>query len=143
MELPDDLRRLESELVGRPRTEPIPALRGRVLGAVRAELGRTVSRRTARRSFWRFAVSAAAAALLLANFGMATTRGPDCGLRRRPDAAGLAADARLIKDLLPEVTEREARRQALMLRAGPPPAPLPVPHGRPLRAGTSLMGKEG
>ena len=128
--LPDDLLQLEAELVGRPKAEPAPGLRGRVLGAVRAELGRTVSRRSALRSFWGFAAGAAAAAFLCANFAMSLTRDTDCGLRRRLETADLASAAREIRAVLPELTEREALRQAVLLRAGPPAAPIPVIHGR-------------
>lgn len=142
MELPDDLLRLEAALAGRPRPEPTPEFRARVLGAVRAELARPVSRRTARRSFWSFAAAAAAAALVCANFAMSLTRDTDCGFRHRP-AADLRAAARDIRELLPEMTEREALRQAVLLRAGPPPAPVPVIHGRAADRHGASAPKEG
>jgi len=141
--LPDDLLQLEAELAGRPKAEPPPSLRGRALGAVRAELGRTVSRRSALRSFWGFAAGAAAAAFLCANFAMSLTRDTDCGLRRRLETADLASAAREIRAVLPELTEREALRQALLLKVGTPAAPMPVLRVLPVDQGRSSAPKEG
>jgi hypothetical protein len=98
-------------------------------GAVRAAPGRTLSRRSERSDFWKFAAAAAALALLAANFSLSTTRGTECGLQARREAADLEGDARSIRELLPELSEREARRQALLLRVGKPSAPLPVLRG--------------
>ncbi len=128
MELPDELRRLESELAGRAQADPPAALRGRVLGAVHAELGRPASRRTARRGFWSFAAAAAAAALVCANVTGQLARGTDCGLRRTAVPADLRDSVRRIRELLPEMSEREALRQALLIEAGVPERPLPVLH---------------
>jgi len=143
MELPDDLLRLEAALAGRQKAEPSPSLRGRVLGAVRAEFGRTASRRSARPGFWSFAAGAAAAALICANVAAPLTRATDCGLRRAPAPEHLRAAARQIREALPELTEREALRQALLLEAGAPAAPLPVLHAAPAGRNMADAAKEG
>jgi hypothetical protein len=143
LDLPEDLARLEARLAGRAEGGPDRQLRVRVLGAVRAELGRKASRRTVQRNFWRFAAAAAAAAFVFANFGASLTRGTDCGLGRRPVSRDLRAAARRIMELFPEMTEREAFRQTLLLEVGAPVAPLPVLHATPGDRHRVAPAKEG
>jgi len=95
-----------------------------------AHSGRTVSRRRERNGFWKFAAAAAAAAFLLANFSASVTHRGEPRLRAARPVTDLQADARAIRELLPELTEEESRRRALLLRVPTPAAPLPVVRGR-------------
>jgi hypothetical protein len=106
------------------------------------ELGRTVSRRWSRRNFWGFAAAAAAAAFICANVAAPLTRATDCGLSRRQVCADLHDAARQIREVFPEMTEREALRQALLLEAGAPSAPLPVLHAAPAGRNRAAAAKE-
>ncbi len=113
---------------------PSPALRGRVMDAVRGELARDgIRRRSGRRLEW--TLSAAAAILLALNLSLAAGAavGP---LGRAVVAHDLRADAGRVRALAPEFTERAALRAALVARAGERVVALPWVHGRSLSPGT-------
>lgn len=118
MELPEDLARLEEELLAREPARPAPELRGKVLGAVRRELGRESSRRLVRGGFWSFAAATAAAALLWVNFSMSVALNTDWGFAARGGNGEVGKTAERIRGLLPEMSEGDALRHALLLRAG-------------------------
>jgi hypothetical protein len=129
-ELPDELRELESRLADFGRAEPSVALRGRVLSAVASELA---SRRLS--DWWWYAGAAAALAVLWVNLSWTACRESsyDWQAAARPD--GFAGDVRAIEQLIPGISQDEARREARLLRVGssfaaPPLAPLPPPAGR-------------
>jgi len=119
MGLPEDLADQESELASLPRPEPDAGLRGRVLAAVRGELRRTASsRRLVRGGFWSFAAAAAAAALFWANLSMGAANDTDWDFGPPREKTQLRAAAERIRGLVPELSEREALRHAVLLRAG-------------------------
>lgn len=124
--LPDDLAELDRRLTGRLRPAPAGRLRQRVLAAVERELNRPRAGR-AEAGFWRFAAVTAAGTLLCINFSMSVANDTDW----LPSAA--AGHGRIdtavdrIRQLAPELPEREAYRQALLLRAGSETMPAPGP----------------
>lgn len=121
MELPEDLRELERRLGERPVPGPSPELRARVLLAVRLAL-----RAPVRVSRWSFAAAAAAAALAALNLSMSAAN--DTHLPRSGNACtgDLRSEATRMRELIPELDEREALRQAMLgcARAGVVAAPL-------------------
>jgi hypothetical protein len=112
-QLSPDLEQLERALSGRWRPQPSVGLGQRVLGEVRAQL-----RRERPRSRWRFAVAVAAAVLVWLNLSFSATHATDYGLRRSGQGETLEATSARIRQLLPELSEQEARQQAALLRAG-------------------------
>jgi hypothetical protein len=125
--LPPDLLALERELAARPLPGPPAKLRARVLAAARRE-GATPRPEPSQGGFGRFAVATAAAALLAINLSASVANDTDWHLRPPADGSD-AAVADRIRELAPDLPEREARRQALLLRAaaGLAPAPAPAP----------------
>ncbi len=107
--LPDELAQIEADLAARARREPPAELRERTLMLVRAEL-----RADARRSWWSFGALAAAAALLCVNLSLSAISPTINGHQLVDARQSVAARARLIRELLPEVSEREARRPSLV-----------------------------
>jgi hypothetical protein len=112
-DLPPDLAALERLLEARPSPPHDPDLRRRVLEAVAGELAD--EGRAGPGSFWRFAAGVAAAVLLACNLAVSVAHDTDWRLDAPPppedDTAGRIAG------LLPELSEPEAQRQALLLRA--------------------------
>jgi hypothetical protein len=119
--LPPDLAGLERRLARRNSPGSGGELRQRVLAAVcRASDGH---------DFWRFAAGVAAAALLAINLSMSVANDTDWHLSETP-AAGDGGTPEYLGALLPELSPREARRQALLLQArsrllATPPLPQP------------------
>ncbi len=111
-QLPAELQQLERELAGRPRPVPPAELRRRVIDGARAEL-----RRNGSRNGWTFAAAVAAAVVVWINLSMSATLGTDYG--PGPDTAGPPVDkvAAQIRQLLPELSQRDALRQAVLLQA--------------------------
>ncbi len=120
-DLPDDLAGLERRLARRVRPEAGAALRERVLGSVRDELRRPVRRGGA----WRYAAALAAVVLLGANLSLSAALRADWRRCGNGDDQLTATAARL-RQLDPELSEREARREALLLQARARLAPVPV-----------------
>src|SRR5262245_26210530 len=111
-ELPPDLADLERRLAKRPRIEPPPDLGARVLAARRAALGR---RRPV--GAWRAWAGVAAALLFGINLAMSLASDADWHLLPAAEPAQVAATARRLRELAPDLPESELRRQALLLRA--------------------------
>lgn len=72
---------------------------------------------------WKFAVAAAAVAMLWINLSMSATQATDFGFRRSAGLGGFHESESIevmteqIRELLPELPPEEARRQAVLLRA--------------------------
>jgi len=123
--LPPDLLALERELTTRPRPGPPTDLRSRILAAVGRERPGPRSE-PAGGGFARFALATAAAALLAVNLSASLANDTDWHLR--PTAADPNLADR-IRELAPDLPEREVRRQALLLRAAVGLTPAPRPAG--------------
>ena len=126
LNLSPELERLERELAERAREGPSAALRARVIGGVRTEL-----RRQRRQAGWGFAVAAAAAALVWINLSLTATRATDYRLGPGERSAAIDSLASQIRELLPEVSRREAVRQAVLLESGSKLAWCPQPETAP------------
>jgi len=126
-QLPEELERIEQELIDRPSLRPPDDLRERVSDAVRAELQR---KRPGDR--WAFAAAVAAAVVVWINLSLSATQATDCRLSWGDRPLAVEAAARQIRELLPEVSDREAMRQAILLQSGSNLAWCPNPVGRPL-----------
>ena len=126
-DLPPELDALEQELYAHARPGPEPALRQRVLAAVRRELGRGARRP------WHLAAASAAATLLWINFSMSIANDMSWPLAGGLDGERLETTAARIRALAPELSEREARRQALVAQARSLAAPAPALRADPNR----------
>ncbi len=113
-ELPDDLAELECRLGARSRPEPNTAFRQRLLASVQDELQREANASAA--GFWRYAATLAAAVLLGANLSQSAALNLSWP-RSTEDADDLAVTAAQLRQLDAEMSEQEARRQALLLHA--------------------------
>ena len=113
-ELPDDLAELERRLAGRSGAEPGPGCRGRVLDAVRRELGRN----RAGSGAWRVAAGLAAAVLFGANLALSVANDTPWHSAPGNGTANLEAGAGQVRRLFPDMPEREVYRHALLLQAG-------------------------
>jgi hypothetical protein len=124
--LPDDLADLERRLADRPRPDPPAELRSRVLSAVsRAGPPTDVG-------FGWFTAAAAVLALLAINLSMSVANGSGWRLGGEPSPYEIAARVDRLHEVPPELTEQEARRQALLLEGRArltPGAPVPAPSG--------------
>jgi hypothetical protein len=122
--IPDDLADLEQRLARRLRHAPGEALGPRVLAAVARELNQTAPD-NARRSFWRFAVGVAAAMLLWLNLSMSAANDMDWSFVGDVDTASITASAERIRQVLPDLPEGEAARQARLAHFASHVPPLP------------------
>ncbi|MGA2031857.1 MAG: hypothetical protein ABSG68_06355 [Thermoguttaceae bacterium] len=145
-----ELQELERALAGRPLPGPSAHLRQKVLGAagdwsIFRPTGEICTNDEIRKhgpvpfpppcerllppdrgqARWRFAVAAAAAALVWLNLSLAATRATDCGLRRHGPGQSIETACRQIEQLLPEFSPEQSRRQAILLRAGSALVPCP------------------
>jgi hypothetical protein len=118
-QLPGDLQRLEHRLAGRPREEPLAALRGRVTAGVEAALRRQ------RSGGWWMLAAAAAAVLIWLNLSLSATNATDGTLRPRGTREPVEQIARQIEQLLPDLPREEARRHAVLYRSGSELIPCP------------------
>ena len=128
----DDRTALERELAGRPRPEPTEALRRRVMDAVHGALGAGPSPVRRAMSAWEFAATIAAAVVLWMNLSMSAVNRMDWEADGRL-RNGIETAVALVRDLAPELSEAEARRQVLLLKAAERMvrAPKPEPPARP------------
>ena len=125
-QLPAELEALQRELRERQPTHLPADLRGRVIGGVRAELARERSR-----GQWTFAAAVAAAAVIWINLSISATQSTDFGLDFRGEPPSVETVAEQIQRTLPEISRREALRQAVLLRAGSQLVCYPAVSGRP------------
>jgi hypothetical protein len=127
--MPPELESLERELMDRKVPGPSEDLRQRVVSAARAARGKRASSRRLRHvANWRFAAAAAAAVVLWLNLSMSAVNNTTLFARDRGDVRELKDSVRRLCSLLPELSEDEAVRRALLMkaRAGWVPVP-PVP----------------
>jgi hypothetical protein len=124
--LPPDLLALERELAARPRSDPPADLRPRVLAAVGRELPgpRPVP---APYRLGRFAAATAAAALLAINLSASVAN--DTDWRLAAPTADVRDIAARVRALNPELSDREALREAILLHTSAGLAPAPAADG--------------
>jgi hypothetical protein len=143
-ELPDELERLERELAERPCPEPSADLRDRVLRLVEASLDGAELRRAEparpRAGGWlSFAVATAATVLVWINLSMSAANATSYDLRLPAETDAVDETARQIRRLLPEMSEQESRRYAMILQGSGDLVPcLDVARNPPAR--TQLNG---
>jgi hypothetical protein len=118
---------VEEVLRHRIRALPSPGHRGRVLAAVGEELAFARRSWWARPDTWRFAAALAAAAALWLNLAMSAANGMRLGAAPRADGAAVAASARSIRRILPDLPPEEALRQAVLARADVRLSAMPLP----------------
>ncbi len=118
--LPPELERLERDLVERPSPAPSGELRDRVLRGVEAELGpdQTGSANGRSNGWWTFAVAMAATVLVWLNLSLSAAHATSYGLHLAAEPQSVDLAARQIRDLLPEISRRDAQRYAAVLQAG-------------------------
>jgi len=137
-DLSDDLVGLARDLASRPRPAPSGNLRQRVLAAVRSELARPAPAPRRRLGTWEFAAAVAAAVLFLMNLSMVVASGARLDLGGPPSNGTEAAVASLQR-LLPDLPEREVRRQVVLLKAAS--CVVPAPNVKP-SAGQWLANRD-
>lgn len=111
--LPPELEQLERDLIGRPRPVAPADLQRRVINVVRDELGKERIR-----AWWGFAAAMAASILLWLNLSLSATSATDYQLRVGVEQRPVQVLAEQIRQLVPEISEREVLRHALLLQAG-------------------------
>lgn len=126
--LPPELAELEQRLACRAASQPSDHLRARILQAVARELAQPSMAATPRMSFWSYAASLAAAAILVLNLSLAASGNP---LAVRPKLAPqqTLARANAIRQVAPELSAVETRRMALLLSASESLVAVPLPRG--------------
>jgi hypothetical protein len=112
-QLPPELQQLERDLADRSRQRASNDLRPRILGDLQVRLR---AERTAAR--WQFALAVAVVVLVWMNLSMSATQATDFGLRPARPSESIEAVAERIRQLAPELPPTEARRQAVLFRAG-------------------------
>ena len=118
-DLPPELKSLEQRLAARSRPQPPAGLRPRVLAAVRHELAAQPARtRWGRSGSWQYAAAAAAGILLVLNLLMSMGNRNDFPASRAANGADIQQAAARICELVPFITPEDAKREALVLRAG-------------------------
>jgi len=122
--LPEDLVSLERELGARPHPRPTDALRERVMGEVRGALACDAARTSRRLSVWEFAAALAAAVMLWMNLSMIAASDTRLDLRASR-ANGTEASVAALRELVPGLSEQEARREVTRLGRGLPLVPTP------------------
>ncbi len=110
--LPPELEELQRELAERDRPCPSSELRDRVLGSTQAQV-----RRERRRGGWVFAGQAAAVALVWINLSLSVTRSTNLGITLGESPPSVDELVRQVQEILPDISQHEARRQALLLQA--------------------------
>jgi len=118
--LPPELHEIERLLAARERQQPLPEMKQRLLCSVRAELGRSQVR-----SRWAFAVAVAASVLVWLNLSLCATQATDCGLGLGGPRQPVEDAAKQIHQLVPDLPQREALRQAVLLRGATGVIPSP------------------
>ena len=141
LELPKDLADLEQRLAARPMREPSPELRGRIMAAMRRQPAEPAG-------IWRFAAAAAALLLLLLNLSMSAANCADWAVWERPRQQDVASSARRLREVVPELSEQEARYITRALESGPRLVMLPDLRRPPdglmefMRTSSASVGKE-
>ena len=120
-QLPPELAELESSLASRRRVEADDDLRRDVLVGVRAELHDPLQTSN---NWWSFAAAVAACLLLGLNLAIASVSVSDYSPDANVDTADVDKATKLLQDLLPELTDEQARQHSMLL-AGARLSPLP------------------
>lgn len=116
-ELPPDLERLERLLAGRERPEPSADLKERVIRSAEAKLlGAELPPQRAN-GWWAFAAATAASVVLLFNLSLSAARATSYDLDLAAAPQSIDASLRQIRELLPELSCREAMRYAVTIQA--------------------------
>lgn len=114
-ELPEDLADLERVLASRPIPPPSPDLRGRVIAAIRRRSaggppGESIS-------IWRFTAAVTAVLALCLNLSMSAANHADWDVWPRPQQRDVSSVARELSEAVPELSEQEAFRVALVMES--------------------------
>ena len=115
---------MERRLASRPPPMPSAGHRERVLAAVARELAARRAPWWRRPAVWQMAAAAAAVLVLWANLAVTTAGRPLALGTEDGNGRALASAAAQIRAVVPGLSEREARRQALLLRTGVAWTPL-------------------
>jgi hypothetical protein len=110
--LPPELESLERELAARSTLRPSADLRRIITSGVHSRL-----RRESRLDFWRFAAAAALVAAVWLNLSLSAASVTDFHFQCADNRPSVEKTAREIQNLLPEMSETDARREALLLCA--------------------------
>jgi hypothetical protein len=111
--LPLELESLERELATRSTLQPAAELRHKITSSIHNRL-----RRESRLDFWRFAAAAALFAGVWLNLSLSAASQTDYHFQLTDERQSVEKTTRQIKKLLPEMSEAEARREALVLCTG-------------------------
>lgn len=133
--LSPELERIERDLMCRSQPAIPAGLRERALGRLPVVLGRERLGES-----WNFAVAVAVSVLIWINVSMISVQTTDFFKRPIPEKQEVLRDAEQFRLLLPDLSETEAYRQALLLHAGNSIIPRSeVPQG--IKAHDSLFQK--
>jgi hypothetical protein len=123
-ELPEGLAGLERELAARTMPEPSADLKERVLAALQEEQTRGESV-GAKPLSWRFAAAVAAVLILGFNLSMSAANLADWDVWGEAERPEVASVVRELRHAVPDLSEREALRLALLTRGSSRLVPAP------------------
>ena len=118
LDLPPDLQEMERRLSSRQGAGPSADHRDRVLAAVRGERAQRRVSLWQRRGAWQVAAVAVAVAVLWVNVAVRTVGEGWAIPTEATNGRTVRKTAEAIRSIVPQLTEREALREALLLRAG-------------------------
>ena len=127
---PPEFTELERWLAQREQPEASTELRRRVIEAMRCELASPRPCVRQPRPWWEFAAAAAAVAVVLGNLSISAVQATDYGLRLDGQTQPVDVAAEQIRELLPELTQRQALRYAIVWQGGSQLTPAPWPRPR-------------
>ena len=122
---PAEFTELEQRLAKRELPEAPAELRWRVIEAMRCELTMPRPRVRQSRPWWEFAAAAAAVALVLSNLSISAAQATDYRLWLHEETQPIDVTARQIGELLPELSQRQALRYAIVWQGGSRIVPAP------------------
>lgn len=120
-QLPPELAEIETALAGRSHAQVPDDLRRNVLADVRGELHAPPRKSN---NWWSFAAAVAACLLLGLNLAIASVSVSDYSPEAPVNTADVDETTRLVQELLPELTDEQARQHSMLL-AGARLSPLP------------------
>jgi len=109
-QLPPELESLQRELAARSAPRPSAELRRKITSGVHNRL-----RRESQLDFWRFAAAAALVAAVWLNLSHSAASVTDFHFQLADNRPSVEKTAQEIQSLLPEMSETDARREALLL----------------------------
>ena len=112
-QLPPELESLERELAARSTPLPAAELRRRITSGVHTRL-----RRERRLDYWRFAAAVAIVAAVWLNLSLTAVSVTDFHFQLADRRSSVEITTREIQNLLPEMSETDVRREAMLLCAG-------------------------